>query len=127
MSPVRLLMCGGALLLCAAGPSGHLPAVAHLQITASRQAMVDVYTDGPALIAVGDERPVIHNDTLRLRTPGRLVADLTNGDVHVIAEDGGGLSVSVQFTDPAQPALAAAGRHVVLARGGAGIRATNDR
>lgn len=127
MSRIHLLLLGGAALGCAAASaaSAHAQTVSRFQITTSRPAVVLVYTDGAALVGVGDEKPVTHIDTLRLRTPQRLVADLTNGDVHVVAEDGGSLAVSEELSD-VKP-VAAAGRHIVLARGGAGIRATDPR
>jgi len=101
--------------------------LAHFEITTSRPGVVDVFSDGAALIGIGDEKPVVHNDTLRLRTPQTLVADLTNGEVHVVAEDGGSLAVSAQFSDAPATHAAAAGRHIILERGGAGIRAIDNR
>lgn len=128
MSRVHLFLLGGAALLCAAASaaSAQSPTLSRFQVTASRPAaIVLVYTDGPALVGVEDEKLAIHTDTLRLRTPQRLVADLSNGDVHLVAEDGGGLAVSAKSSD-ARP-VAAAGRHIILARGGAGIRASDIR
>jgi hypothetical protein len=101
--------------------------LAHVEITTSRASLVDVYSDGPALIGIGDEKPVVHKDTLRLRTPQTLVADLTDGEVHIVAEDGGSLAVSVQFNGAPATHAAAAGRHIILERDGAGIRATDNR
>jgi len=80
-----------------------------------------VYTTKSARITVGKISARITSDTLQLRTPTSFTADLSNGEVHLVAVDGSALDVTAVFTDsPASRATAHFG-HVILKQGGTGV------
>jgi TonB family protein len=81
-----------------------------------------VYTTKSARIGVGELSARITSDTLQLRTPTSLTADLTDGEVHLVSVDGSVLDVSAIFRDSPATNAQAHMAHVILYQGGTGIR-----
>jgi TonB family protein len=81
-----------------------------------------VYTTKSARIGVGELSARITSDTLQLRTPISLTADLTDGEVHLVSVDGSVLDVTAVFRDSPATNAQAHSRHVILDQGGTGIR-----
>jgi len=106
-----------ALVLSPPRPIAHL----HIDPTEPRVAHVLVYSSGNAAFAVGTEAPRVRHDTLRIHTPANLTADLSVGDVHVVAVEASDLNLTVTLHDAPASKLTAIGRHLVVERGGTGV------
>jgi hypothetical protein len=66
----------------------------------------------------------LRRDTLRLTTLDAFDVDVTDGEVHVVL-DGvapGRLALTATVTNGPAQRFAASGRHIVLERGGTGVR-----
>jgi beta-lactamase regulating signal transducer with metallopeptidase domain len=80
-----------------------------------------VFTTKSARIVVGSLSVRITSDTLRLRTPTSLTADLTDGEIHLVSVDGSILDVTVVFRDSPATNATAQMPHVILIQGGTGV------
>lgn len=80
-----------------------------------------VFTTKSARIGVGSLSVRITSDTLQLRTPTSLTADLTDGEVHLVSVDGSPLDVTVVFRDSPATNAQAHSPHVILNQGGTGV------
>lgn len=86
-----------------------------------------IYADGPARLGLGDAPLAALADTVRLRSLPSFQVDLSGSDVHVELvggqlAGGGVLTLGGSITGGAAQRVAATGRHLVLLKGGAGIR-----
>jgi len=84
-----------------------------------------VFTTKSARIVVSGLSVRLTSDTLRLRTPATLTADLTDGEVHLASVDGSVLDVTALFRDSPAADAKAQMPHVILDRGGTGIESGN--
>jgi hypothetical protein len=86
-----------------------------------------IYGDGPVKVGLGTAAPQMVGDTIRLKNFPAFTADVTNGDVHVELRGEG--EIELAGTVSGGPALnvSAAGRHLVLAKGGGGIRSVGRK
>lgn len=86
-----------------------------------------IYADGPARLGVGTAEPTALTDTMRLRTLPAFTVDVAQSDVHVEwagddAAAGGSLTIGGSVTGGAATHVGATGRHLLLLKGGTGIR-----
>lgn len=97
--------------------------IAMVAIESKSRTHVDVivYATKAARVAAGALTPGMSRDTLRLRTPATVTADLTGGEVHIVSLDGSMVEVTAIFRD--SPAIKAQNQsaHVVLKQGGVGV------
>ena len=105
------------------GQSVAKESIAMVAIESRSQRPVDVIVYGTkaARVATGALALGKRADTLRLRTPATITADLTGGDVHIVSIDGSLLEITAIFRD--SPAVKAQSRlsHAVLNEGGSGV------
>lgn len=82
-----------------------------------------IYSTGSARVGLGADAPMALSDTLRLsdRLPA-ITADVTDGDLHIELRTPGEISVGGTVTGGPALKLSARGRHIVLLKGGYGIR-----
>jgi hypothetical protein len=83
---------------------------------------VMVFTSGAARIGKGRDSKSLTSDTLYLNPPGMITADVTDGDVHVVSLTGGKVTVIVNFTNSPATHATMQFKHVVIIRGGVGVR-----
>lgn len=108
--------------LAAAGLPAAKPNVAVVLIESDRATReVLVYATKTARVAVGELQPRIGSDTLRLRTPAAVTADITGGEVHIVSRDGSAIRVTVAFRDSPAIRSIAEDVHTVLKQGGIGV------
>lgn len=95
---------------------------ARASVSSATPTPVLIYTTGFATIGIGGSRASLKPDTFRLTTPVDLKADITSGEVHIVRSGWRPIDVSVEFTESPAIKATASGRHVVLLRGGTGVR-----
>jgi hypothetical protein len=105
-----------------ARPSGRPVARIHIDPTEPRAAHLLVYSSGKAAIAVGTDTPRPRRDTLHVTTPTKITVDLTDGDLHIVGTDDQDIRLSATLQDAPAARLHAVGRHLVMERGGIGVR-----
>jgi beta-lactamase regulating signal transducer with metallopeptidase domain len=88
----------------------------------SLDAPLLVYGTGRVRVGVGGNEPVELTDTLRLYRLPAITADVTDGELHLELTGRGKLEVGGDVTGGPATHVTAAGRHVVLLKGGIGIR-----
>ena len=82
-----------------------------------------IYGSGPVKIGLGTTRPTVVADTIRLQQFSAFTADVTNGDVHVeLRAKTGTIELAATVTGGPALKVGASGRHLVLVKGGTGIR-----
>ncbi len=91
-------------------------------VSSATPTAVLVYTTGFATIGVGSSRTNQKPDSLRLITPVEVNADITSGEVHIVRSSGRSIDVSAEFEGSPAIKATATGKHVVLMRGGTGVR-----
>ena len=121
-----------ALILPALMGLGFLPATnalharplarIHIDPTVPRVAHMLIYSTGNAAFAVESDTLRPRHDTLRIATPTNVVVDLTGGDLHVVATDDQDVRLKATLEDAPATRLEAVGRHLVMERGGTGVR-----
>ena len=90
-------------------------------------ATVRIYADGAARIAVGTRALTALTDTLQLRGLPAFSVDVAHSDVHVElvrgdAADQASFYIGGSVTGGRATRLAASGRHLLLLKGGMGVR-----
>lgn len=81
-----------------------------------------VYATGGAQVGVGTESPRTITDTLRLDRLPAITADVTEGEVHIELRGPGAIRVGGEVRGGPATHLTATGHHLVLLKGGVGIR-----
>ena len=81
-----------------------------------------IYGDGPVKIGIVNEALQIASDTIRLMTFPAFTADVTNGDVHVELRGEGEIELAGTVSGGPAVNVSATGHHLVLLKGGTGIR-----
>ncbi|MCE2902341.1 MAG: M56 family metallopeptidase [Gemmatimonadetes bacterium] len=81
-----------------------------------------IYGDGPVKIEIVNEALQIASDTIRLKTFPAFTADVTNGDVHVELRGEGEIELAGTVSGGPAVNVSATGHHLVLLKGGTGIR-----
>jgi bla regulator protein BlaR1 len=81
-----------------------------------------IYGDGPVKIGIGTEGLRMVGDTIRLKTFPAFTADVTNSDVHVELRGEGEIELAGTVTGGPAVNVSATGHHLVLSKGGTGIR-----
>ena len=81
-----------------------------------------VYSTGTAYVGIEGKKPTLLIDTLHLDRLPAITADVTEADVHIKLLTEGKISVGGEVTGAPATALSATGRHIVLLKGGVGIR-----
>jgi bla regulator protein BlaR1 len=81
-----------------------------------------IYGDGPVKIEIVNEALQIASDTVRLKTFPAFTADVTNGDVHVELRGEGEIELAGTVSGGPAVNVSATGHHLVLLKGGTGIR-----
>jgi beta-lactamase regulating signal transducer with metallopeptidase domain len=81
-----------------------------------------VFTTGGAEVGIGADPPAPLSDTLRLHRVPAITADVTDGEVHVQVSGPGRIKLGGTVTGGPALTLSATGRHIVLEKGGVGIR-----
>lgn len=81
-----------------------------------------IYGAGPVQVGLGTAAPQVVGDTIRLKTFPAFIADVTNGDVHVELRGEGELELVGTVTGGPAMRVSATGHHLVLLKGGIGIR-----
>ncbi len=81
-----------------------------------------IYGAGPVKVGLGTAEPQVVGDTIRLKIFPAFIADVTNGDVHVELRGEGELEIAATVTGGPAVRLSATGHHLVLIKGGSGIR-----
>lgn len=122
LSITTLPILAGALML--ALPHAMPPrsiARLHIDPTQPRVTHVLVYSTGNGAFAPGSDSVRSRRDTLRLATPVNVTADLTDGDLHIVAVEESDLDLTGTLLDAPASKLSAIGRHLVIERGGTGV------
>lgn len=134
-----LVLGGGALTATAAlaFPSSHragaplarvVVRLTSLQLEGTRTAgdslanPVLVFAAGPARVGLGLAEPTALADTLRLFTLPAITVDVTESDVHLQLGGPGRMTVRGDVSNGPAAHVSATGRHIVLLKGGVGIR-----
>jgi hypothetical protein len=94
----------------------------HVDPTAPRAAHLLVYSSANAAFAVGSDTLRPRRDTLRIATPANIVVDLADGDLHVVTTDDQDVRLKATLDNAPAAHLEAVGRHLVMERGGTGVR-----
>lgn len=81
-----------------------------------------IYATGQARVGIAGKPPVPLTDTLRLYRLPALTADVTDADVHLELTGPGSISVGGDVTGGPATHLTATGHHIVLLKGGIGVR-----
>jgi hypothetical protein len=81
-----------------------------------------IYGAGPVKVGLGTAEPQLVGDTIRLKTFPAFTADVTNGDVHVELRGEGELELAGTVSGGPAVNVSATGHHLVLSKGGTGIR-----
>jgi beta-lactamase regulating signal transducer with metallopeptidase domain len=81
-----------------------------------------LYGNGPVRVGFGTSEPQVVSDTIRLKTFPAFTADVTSGDVHIELRGDGELELRGTVTGGGAVNLSATGKHIVLVKGGSGIR-----
>ena len=81
-----------------------------------------VYTSGGGRVGIGLDRPSAISDTLRLTRLPAMTADVTDGDVHIELRGPGRIEVGGEVTGGPARSVSATARHIVVLKGGVGIR-----
>jgi beta-lactamase regulating signal transducer with metallopeptidase domain len=90
----------------------------------ARAMEIVIYGNGTVRLGIGTAVLTDLSDTVRLDHLPAFSADVTNGEVHVeIRRVGGTLELAGDATGAAMKSFSVKGRHVVLEKGGAGVRA----
>jgi hypothetical protein len=77
---------------------------------------------GPARVGLGASDPTELSDTLRLQSLPTMTLDVTDGDIHLELVGSGKLRVGGAVTGAPANHLSAIGRHIVVLKGGIGVR-----
>jgi hypothetical protein len=88
----------------------------------SLSAPLLVYTTGKARVGIGRDVPVELTETLILDRLPTIEADVTEGEVHLEFTGEGRIQVGGDVTGGPATHVTATGRHIVLLKGGVGIR-----
>ncbi len=81
-----------------------------------------IYGAGPVKVGLGTAEPQVVGDTIRLKIFPAFIADVTDGDVHVELRGEGELEIAATVTGGPAARVSATGQHLVLLKGGTGIR-----
>jgi hypothetical protein len=117
--------------LSAAAPQRAARAVVHLTSVGVQGARtagdslatpILVYATGAARVGIGGRELVALTDTLRLYRLPAITADVTDGEVHLELTGAGSMSVGGDVSGGPATHVTATGRHIVLLKGGIGIR-----
>jgi bla regulator protein BlaR1 len=81
-----------------------------------------IYGSGPVKVGIGTNSPQVVADTIRLKTLPAFIADVTDGDVHIELRGVGEIEIGGDVTGGPAVSISASGRHLVLMKGGTGIR-----
>jgi len=103
-------------------PPGRPVARIHVDPTEPRTAHLLVYSSGKIAIAVGADTLRPRRDTLHITTPTNLTVDLTDGELHIVGIDNQDIRLVATLHDAPAVRLSAVGRHLVMERGGGGVR-----
>lgn len=83
-----------------------------------------IYGDGPVKVGIGTDVPTTLRDTIRLDRLPAFTADVSNGAVHIeLRKAGGSIELGGSASGSPMSTFTVRGRHVVLDKGGAGVRA----
>lgn len=95
--------------------------------TSNRPMEIVIYGSGPVRVGLGTAAPTVLRDTIRLDHLPAFTADVSNGDVHVeMRRAEGMLELGGEVTGGAMSTFTIRARHVVLAKGGMGVRMVNN-
>lgn len=81
-----------------------------------------IYGSGPVKVGIGTNSPQVVADTIRLKNLPAFIADVTDGDVHIELRGVGEIEIGGDVTGGPAVSISASGRHLVLMKGGTGIR-----
>ena len=81
-----------------------------------------IYGSGPVKVGIGTNSPQVVADTIRLKNLPAFIADVTDGDVHIELRGAGEIEIGGDVTGGPAVNVSASGRHLVLMKGGTGIR-----
>jgi beta-lactamase regulating signal transducer with metallopeptidase domain len=99
-------------------------AVAGTTLSAGAPMEIVIYGQGTVRLGIGLAALTELRDTVRLNHLPAFSADVTNGEVHVeMRRVAGSLELAGDATGAAMKSFTVTGRHIVLERGGAGVRA----
>jgi bla regulator protein blaR1 len=106
--------------------AGQARAVVHLTSVGTANADSStsflIYTTEGARVGVGIDAPAARADTLRLDGLPAITADVTDGEVHIEVHGAGTMRVSGDVTGGPARRLSGGGRHIVLLKGGIGVK-----
>lgn len=81
-----------------------------------------IFSTGQFRVGIGIDAPMERADTVRMDHLPAMTADVTDGDVHIQLIGPGRISVGGKVTGGAALRLSATGKHIILMKGGVGIR-----
>jgi hypothetical protein len=116
------VLTGVAFPAASTRPPGPPVARIHIDPTEPRTAHLLVYGSGKIAIAVGAGTLRPRRDTLHVSTPTNITVDLTDGELHIVGIDDQDIRLDATLHDAPAVRLSAVGRHLVMERGGAGVR-----
>lgn len=95
--------------------------------TSERPMEIVIYGNGPVRVGLGTAAPTVLRDTIRLDHLPAFTADVSNGDVHVeMRRAEGTLELGGEVSGGAMSTFTVRARHVVLEKGGMGVRMVNN-
>jgi beta-lactamase regulating signal transducer with metallopeptidase domain len=116
---VRMPMPSAPAAIFGSGETGQPIATVTVRSQGDRAEAFVVYSSDSALLVAADGKKVV---TMRLTTPATFKAELAGGDVHIQSISGDALAVSAVFTGAPARQSAMSADHVMLIRGGIGVR-----
>ncbi len=98
--------------------------VPEISVSGARPMEIVIYGSGTVRLGIGTAALTDLRDTVRLAHLPAFSADVTNGELHVeIRRVAGTLELGGDATGAAMQSFSVKGRHIVLERGGTGVRA----
>lgn len=97
--------------------------LADVQNAAGPALEIVIYGEGPVEVGIGTDAPTALRDTIRLDHLPAFTADVTNGAVHIeLRKAGGSMELGGDASGAPMTTFTVRGRHVVLDKGGTGVR-----
>jgi hypothetical protein len=111
----------GTAVLAPASPARAIVHLTDVGLINTTSPSILVYTTGGGQVGIGADPPAALTDTLRLHNLPAMVADVTDGDIHIELRGPGSIRVGGDVTGGPALKISATGRHLVLRKGGSGI------
>lgn len=95
---------------------------ADFQVSSSPNTSVLIYSSAPSQFALRGQELRARSDTIRAFTPLQLEAYLDAGEIHIVSDPAAPIDVEATLANSPATHVTATGYHIVLERGGTGIR-----